>query len=77
MFTGVGESLDREECAEIAKQYGAKVTTGISKKTSYLVVGEGAGESKTAKVQSTQLYMSYTHIRRLIAVSINSDNRFL
>ena len=70
MFTGVGESLDRDECAEIAKQYGAKVTTSISGKTSYLVVGEGAGESKTAKVHSPHLNMSYTAVDCYFAVSI-------
>ena len=31
-------------------RYGGKVTSSLSKKTSYLVVGEEAGESKLAKV---------------------------
>ena len=53
MFTGVGESLEREESEELAKRYGGKVTTSISKKTTYLVSGDGAGESKLAKVCST------------------------
>ena len=32
-------------------RYGGKVTQSISKKTSYLVVGEESGESKLAKVR--------------------------
>ena len=31
-------------------RYGGKVTTSLSKKTSYLVIGEEAGEAKLAKV---------------------------
>ena len=50
MFTGVGESLDREQSSELAKRYGAKVTTSISGRTTHLVSGDGAGESKLAKV---------------------------
>ena len=50
VFTGVGESLDRDEATQLAKDYGAKVTTSLSKKTSYLVVGDEPGDSKLAKV---------------------------
>ena len=50
VITGVLESLEREEAADIIKKYGGKVTTNVSGKTSYLVVGEEAGESKMAKV---------------------------
>lgn len=52
MFTGVGESIEREEAADIVKSYGGRVTTSLSKKTNYLVVGEGAGVSKLAQVQT-------------------------
>ena len=50
VLTGVGESLDREEAADLVKNYGGRVTTSLSKKTSYLVVGDDAGESKIKKV---------------------------
>ena len=53
VITGVSESLEREEMVDIIKKYGGKVTTSISGRTSYVVVGEEAGESKLAKV--TQL----------------------
>lgn len=50
MITGVLDSLEREDAADIVKKYGGKVTGNVSGKTSYLVVGEEAGESKLAKV---------------------------
>ena len=31
---------------DVVKRYGGRVTGNISKKTSYVVLGEGAGESK-------------------------------
>lgn len=50
VFTGVGESLDRDETTDLVKKYGGRVTTSLSKKTSYLVVGDDSGDSKTNKV---------------------------
>ena len=44
------ESLEREEATEIVKKYGGKVTTSISGRTNYIVLGDEAGESKLAKV---------------------------
>ena len=52
VLTGVFESLEREEMAEIVKNLGGKVTTSLSKNTKYLVVGEEAGETKVAKANS-------------------------
>ena len=37
-------------CVCVCCRYGGRVTSSISKKTSYIVVGEEAGESKLAKV---------------------------
>ena len=51
VLTGVFESLEREEMAEIVKNLGGKVTTSLSKNTKYLVVGEEAGASKLAKAK--------------------------
>jgi len=52
VLTGICESLEREEMAEIIKKLGGKVTTSLSKNTKYLVVGEEAGESKLAKAKT-------------------------
>lgn len=52
VITGVLESLERDEAKSLIEKYGGKVTGSISKKTSYLVAGRDAGESKLAKAQS-------------------------
>lgn len=41
---------DRDELAAILKGFGARVTGSVSKKTSIVVVGEGAGPSKLDKI---------------------------
>lgn len=49
VLTGVYDSLERDEAADLIKEYGGKVTTSLSKKTSYIVLGEEAGLAKVAK----------------------------
>ncbi|XP_041360939.1 replication factor C subunit 1-like isoform X2 [Gigantopelta aegis] len=49
VITGVLESLERDEAKSFVEKHGGKVTTSLSKKTNYLVVGRDAGESKLAK----------------------------
>lgn len=51
VITGVLESIEREEAADLIQRYGGKVTQSVSKKTSYVVVGRDAGESKLSKVK--------------------------
>lgn len=46
VFTGLLESLGREEGTELVKRYGGKVTTSPSSKTSYVVMGSDAGPKK-------------------------------
>ena len=48
-ITGVLESIEREEAADLIKRYGGKVTQSVSKKTSYFM-GWDPGESKLSKV---------------------------
>ena len=57
MITGVLDSMEREEAADLIKRYGGKVTGNVSGRTSYLVVGEDAGESKLAKVMGVWLWV--------------------
>lgn len=45
------ESIERDEAADLIQRYGGKVTGSVSKKTSYVVVGRDAGESKLSKVR--------------------------
>ncbi|OQE81580.1 hypothetical protein PENNAL_c0040G00596 [Penicillium nalgiovense] len=46
VFTGVLESLGREEGAQLVKKYGGKVVGAPSSKTSYVVLGADAGPKK-------------------------------
>ena len=50
MLTGVYETVEREEVKEFLERYGGKVTTSVSRNTSYLVVGRDPGQSKVDKV---------------------------
>ena len=62
VITGVLESIEREEAADLIQRYGGKVTQSVSKKTSYIVVGRDAGESKLSKVKDlTHLVLITVH----------------
>ena len=52
MITGVLESIERDDAKSLIERYGGKVTGSISGRTSYLVVGRDAGESKLKKAMS-------------------------
>ena len=60
VITGVLESIERDDAADLIQRYGGKVTQSVSKKTSYIVVGRDPGESKLSKVQCKGL--SYSRI---------------
>ena len=53
VITGVLESIERDDAADLIQRYGGKVTQSVSKKTSYIVVGRDAGESKLSKVRKS------------------------
>jgi len=50
VLTGTLPNLSREEATQVIENAGGKVSTSVSKKTSYVVAGEEAG-SKLAKAQ--------------------------
>lgn len=52
VFTGVLQTVGREEAQAHVKKYGGKVTGQPSSKTSFVVLGEDAGPSKLAKIKS-------------------------
>lgn len=54
VITGTLPTLSREEAKALIESAGGKVTDSVSKKTSYLVLGENPG-SKLAKAQSLEL----------------------
>lgn len=51
VFTGVLNSLERGQGQELVKRYGGKVTSGPSKKTSFVVLGADAGPKKLETIQ--------------------------
>jgi replication factor C subunit 1 len=55
VFTGLLESISREEGQELVKRYGGKVTSGPSSKTSFVVLGTDAGPSKLRKIQEMNI----------------------
>ncbi|KAI9594841.1 replication factor RFC1 C terminal domain-containing protein [Syncephalis fuscata] len=55
VFTGELTSISREEAADLVKRYSGRVTTAPSSKTSYVVVGEDAGEKKLEKVKAFKI----------------------
>lgn len=55
VFTGEMDSTSREEATDLVKRYGGRVTTAASSKTSYVVIGNDAGESKLKKVRDLKI----------------------
>ena len=55
VFTGELDSLSREEAQDLVKRYGGRTTTAPSGKTSYVVLGREAGESKLKKIAELSL----------------------
>ncbi|VBB08551.1 nad-dependent dna ligase signature 2 [Lucifera butyrica] len=51
VLTGTLPTLGREEASQLIKEYGGRVAGSVSKKTTYLLAGEGAGD-KMNKAQS-------------------------
>ncbi|KAG0640937.1 replication factor C subunit 1 [Tuber brumale] len=64
VFTGILESLGREDGQQLVKKYGGKITSAPSTKTSYVVLGNDAGPKKLET------------IRKLKIKTINEDGLF-
>ena len=55
VFTGVLNSLERNQGHELVKRYGGKVTGAPSKKTSFVVLGADAGPKKLETIRQFEL----------------------
>jgi DNA polymerase-3 subunit epsilon len=51
VFTGVLENISRQEAAEIVKNLGADIDTGITKRTNFVITGKEPGPSKMKKIE--------------------------
>jgi DNA ligase (NAD+) len=66
VITGTLPIFSREEAKEFIQQFGGKVTDSVSKKTSYLVMGENPG-SKVDKARSLDVpILDEDGLRRLV-----------
>ena len=50
VITGTLDSLYRHECEDLVKRHSGRVTGNVSSKTTFLVCGANAGNSKITKV---------------------------
>ncbi|KAI9137395.1 replication factor RFC1 C terminal domain-containing protein [Paraphysoderma sedebokerense] len=55
VLTGELSSITREDTTELIKRHGGRVTSAVSGKTSYLIVGEQPGETKLKKAQTLKV----------------------
>lgn len=55
VITGLLESLTREEATDLIQRYGGRVTSAVSGKTTFLLVGKESGKSKCDKVRSKRM----------------------
>ncbi|KAF9135811.1 hypothetical protein BGW39_011400 [Mortierella sp. 14UC] len=55
VFTGELSSITREDAADLVKRYSGRVTGSPSGKTSYVIVGDDAGQSKLDKVKKLNI----------------------
>jgi DNA polymerase-3 subunit epsilon len=51
VFTGVLQTITRENAAKKIQELGADIDTGVNKRTDFVIVGHGAGPSKLKKIQ--------------------------
>lgn len=52
VLTGVLDSLEREEAEELIKKYGGRVVHQVSKKVSYVIIGDQPGPAKVEKAKT-------------------------
>lgn len=55
LITGVLDSLERNEVEEIIKEHGGKTVSSVSKKLSYLIIGDEPGPAKIKKAESLEI----------------------
>lgn len=51
VLTGVFESMEKDEAAQVIKDFGGRVTSAVSGKTTHIVSGDDSGPAKLAKAE--------------------------
>lgn len=75
VITGEFTGLTREQLSDLIKTYGGRVTSAVSGKTTYLVVGDDPGSSKIDKAKSKKTWcLNEDDLLELIADSRISDD---
>lgn len=57
VMTGILDSLERDTAEDLIVKYGGRVTSAVSRKTTYLIVGVDPGESKTKQADKLRIPM--------------------
>ena len=72
VISGTLPGLSREEAAALVQRHGGKVTGSVSKKTSFLLAGEGAG-SKLEKANALGIpVLSLEEVQRMLEITPES-----
>jgi len=74
VITGTLPSMTREQATSLITMHGGKVTSAVSKKTDYLLVGENPGSSKYNKARSLGVPMiDEAQLRQMIAAKTDTE----
>ena len=66
MFTGKLKEISREEAKYLAQQMGAKISSAVSKRTDFLIIGEKPGsKEKQAKELKIPILTEEEWIKKL------------
>ncbi|XP_058058148.1 replication factor C subunit 1 [Anopheles bellator] len=55
VITGVLESMERDECAQVIKDLGGKVVSAVSRRVTHMVVGDDCGPKKLAQAEDLRI----------------------
>lgn len=71
VLTGTLQSMDRNEAGDRIKEFGGKISSSVSKKTSYLVIGENPGSKYDKAIANNVTILTEDEFLNLINESKN------
>ena len=69
VITGTLPTLSRDDAKQLIEQAGGKISTAVSKKTSYLVVGEDAGSKLDKAKELGIVTLTEEELRKLLTIA--------